>query len=319
MKTKKKRNRLILCLCSIFVLIASIFSFIPLSKDAHIVKADSVFSDYSFTGSNITSKTTFTNGNFTVNLFDKYDITPGYWFVSNSFIPENTGSAENYFISNYILVDGLDSVYISGNKTIGTSNVFYDADKVPFYRHTQLKGAIPVPDGAVYMRFNTYLSDLEHGDIYVTPGSTAPNMNMDVNYQFDFYNPIIANTETSHLFCNTSLYDSFGYYYRLLPPDPNALLVPPDGVTALWYPYVPPYDDSGLILWPFTTRPFTYYRYDTSTSTYDKSYSFNLYYAFFFDGITNVSTANRYFKSDVVRINLGSYLDYSSYFDYGAT
>lgn len=49
---KKKKNRIILCLCSIFVLVASIFSFIPLVKESKQVYADSVDVSYSFEGSN---------------------------------------------------------------------------------------------------------------------------------------------------------------------------------------------------------------------------------------------------------------------------
>lgn len=58
MNTNKKRNRIILCLCSIMVLFASVFAFIPLNKESKIVKADTISSTATFTGSSVTFTST---------------------------------------------------------------------------------------------------------------------------------------------------------------------------------------------------------------------------------------------------------------------
>lgn len=51
MYTIKKRNRIVLCLCSILVMFASIFAFIPLNKETKVVKADTVDTSYQFISS----------------------------------------------------------------------------------------------------------------------------------------------------------------------------------------------------------------------------------------------------------------------------
>lgn len=53
MNTIKKRNRIVLCLCSILVMFASIFAFIPLNKENKTVYADTVTNTYTFNGSNL--------------------------------------------------------------------------------------------------------------------------------------------------------------------------------------------------------------------------------------------------------------------------
>ena len=104
------------------------------------------------------------------NLFNKDDIIKGYWFVQSGYEPTKESGSEVYFISNYCLVKGLSQVYLSGEKTAGTSNIFYDENKVPFARVSQQKGLIEVPDGAVYMRFNALISDLEN-DLMLEAGN----------------------------------------------------------------------------------------------------------------------------------------------------
>ena len=57
MNTKKKRNRIILCLCSIMILVASIFAVIPFNNESKVVKADTVDVLYDFHGSNFATPT----------------------------------------------------------------------------------------------------------------------------------------------------------------------------------------------------------------------------------------------------------------------
>jgi len=106
-KTQKK-NRIILVLCSIFILIASIFSFIPLTNDTKIVNADSVDISYDFIGSNFTLPT-YVMGlrQGTVDSYKRYGTS--FINVSFSFNVSSSNSSVLTKQSTHVLSDDLNS------------------------------------------------------------------------------------------------------------------------------------------------------------------------------------------------------------------
>lgn len=320
MKTKKKKNRIILCLCSIIVLVASVFAFIPMNKETKTVYADTVTSDYSFSGSNISSKTTFTNFKY-ANLFD------------NSFRQGNFSSdtVSNRLFSDYsvrLTAGKVYTVVTDLDTSIFRYAVNYSLEPYPVPINYYDLGWVYLSSFSFVPSVDSYLgipisyrdnSDITLDDIadfnFMVIEGYYDN-NTQVNYEFDFYNPISNGKKLSSLYHSTSIYDTYGNYYRILPHDPDNILSGPDGITNFVWNPIPPYDDSQDILFYFTTIAKTYYKYDISTSTFDESISLNLYYAFFFNGTADVLDSERFFSADVVRINIGSYLDYGSYFNY---
>lgn len=105
-----------------------------------------------------------------VNLFDKDSAFIGYELDGNNGqIHENS----MWYSSDYIPVEELQTYYLSGEKTGGQSNCFYDENKI--FLSTQrlvITGAIETPENAKYMRINGFISELDN-HIKIEKGSTA--------------------------------------------------------------------------------------------------------------------------------------------------
>lgn len=182
MNTKKKRNRIILCLCSILVLVASIFAVIPFNKETQVVKADTFVDTYSFTGSPLYTKINtlvndeLSNSQYDISLLYKFS-TDSLGYINTigfSFTFYNGGiHSRNYNISNtlgyfdYLLtLDGVNHTYrffyqFSSSRLMGKpirfelhcdndaygvftySVTYFDADNNFLLLHHLFKGATP--------------------------------------------------------------------------------------------------------------------------------------------------------------------------------
>lgn len=103
------------------------------------------------------------------NLFNKNAV------LKNHEINGNVGeiiSSPNYWVSDYIRVAGMSSVYISNTKTTGSSNIFYDSNYNILSISPKTNGVLSIPSNAVYMRCNGLMSELEN-DIQIEEGSVA--------------------------------------------------------------------------------------------------------------------------------------------------
>ena len=335
-------------LITLLLLMVCLFYFVPMFQNNKIVHADTVTNNYSFSGSNISSKTTFSNGLFSQNLFNA---TSSEKVVNGLTLSADTsqlyingvtiaGSINKFGGSS--LKAGTYSMcfeVVSGSPEINLIFCLYIADTTN--RPTTQQVVLTPTSSQDYKTFtlNEDYADLRMG-VYIGSNSggvslndvvvkyqiiegSNPNYNFQpyqdstyLNYEFDIYNPVFNGNQSSYLYIDTSIYDSSGNYYRILPPDPDNVLSAPDGVTDFKFPVIPPYDESSGVLYYLTTYAVSYYKFNTSTSLFDESTNFNLYYAFFFDGTSSVLDSERFFKADIMRINIGSYMDYSSYFSY---
>lgn len=103
------------------------------------------------------------------NIFDKYSVLNGYELVnSNGNVSPNSG----WFVSDYIEVEPNKSYYLSGNRTYGSTNAFYDENKNYIGYASGIKGLINTPANAKYMRFNGRLSELNN-NIQLEKGTVA--------------------------------------------------------------------------------------------------------------------------------------------------
>ena len=107
-----------------------------------------------------------------LNLFDTNAVTRGYSLSSSN--GENLPDAL-WYVSDYINVQGLSSVIISGIRDSGQSNCFYDANKTFISTYKAIKGYIPVPSNAVYMRINGLISQLGDGYTNISLGDIVHN------------------------------------------------------------------------------------------------------------------------------------------------
>ena len=103
------------------------------------------------------------------NLFNKDAV------LKNHEINGNNGTivaSTDYWVSDYIRVVGMSSVYISSTKTTGSSNVFYDNNYNILSILSKTNGVLSIPSNATYMRCNGLMSELEN-DIQIEEGSIA--------------------------------------------------------------------------------------------------------------------------------------------------
>ena len=107
-----------------------------------------------------------------LNLFDANAVVRGYSLSSSN--GENLPDAL-WYVSDYINVQGLSSVIISGIRDSGQSNCFYDANKTFISTYKAIKGYIPVPSNAVYMRINGLQSQLGDGYTNISQGDIVHN------------------------------------------------------------------------------------------------------------------------------------------------
>ena len=103
----------------------------------------------------------------TLNMFNEADITRGVSLSS----ADGSGLVDSlWYVSDYIDVRGLSGVLIEGNRDSGQSNCFYDESKNFISTYKAIKGYIPVPSNAVYMRINGLISQLGEGYTNITQG-----------------------------------------------------------------------------------------------------------------------------------------------------
>lgn len=98
------------------------------------------------------------------NLFNPNAISKGYELNQNG----STSPNNNYWVSDYIKVDGGKSYYLTkGLSKNGVSNCFYDANKTFISSVSKNEGLLTTPSNARYVRFNgtdTQLIMFNEGD-----------------------------------------------------------------------------------------------------------------------------------------------------------
>lgn len=103
------------------------------------------------------------------NLFNKNNIQSGSELLSTTLYAQPNS---DYYISDYIEITPGQTYYLSGNKTRGTTNIFYNENKVPVSSYAAATGTIPIPNSATYIRFNGRLNELDN-NIQLEQGSKA--------------------------------------------------------------------------------------------------------------------------------------------------
>lgn len=103
------------------------------------------------------------------NLFNKANILSGYELVSTE--AEIQANAE-WYVSDFIPVTPGVTYFLSG-KTSGTNNIFYDADKKKIDGIGATTGALLIPNGAKYMRFNGRLTEIDTVQLEIGDEATA--------------------------------------------------------------------------------------------------------------------------------------------------
>lgn len=93
------------------------------------------------------------------NLFDKTNVEIGKELISTT---GQTDSNANWYTSEYIEILPSTNYYLSGQKTKGGANCFYDKDKNFISTVTAVIGLITSPSNAYYIRFNGYLTELDN-------------------------------------------------------------------------------------------------------------------------------------------------------------
>ncbi len=101
------------------------------------------------------------------NLFNKKKALIGYELVSNE---AGIQANAEWYVSDFISVTPGVTYFLSG-KTSGTNNIFYDVDKNKIDGIGATTGALLVPDGIKYMRFNGKLSEID--TVQLEQGTTA--------------------------------------------------------------------------------------------------------------------------------------------------
>ena len=87
------------------------------------------------------------------NLFDKDKITTGKFLYDNGYAALD----DDYFISDYIQIEGGEQYYIQVLQTNGASNVFYDLNKNALdksYSNKVDNGGFTAPESAAYIRLS---------------------------------------------------------------------------------------------------------------------------------------------------------------------
>lgn len=102
------------------------------------------------------------------NLFDKNKVVNNYELASG-------GASINYndtwYVSDYIVVEPNTVYYLSGTKTAGSTNAFYDSNKTLISSTSLVKGQLTTPANTKYIRFNGKKDELN--DIMLEQNSTA--------------------------------------------------------------------------------------------------------------------------------------------------
>lgn len=105
----------------------------------------------------------------TKNLFDKDSVNEGYELQSSD---GSMTSNSAWYVSDYIPVTPNTTYYLSGNRTFGSTNAFYDKDKKFIAYTSAIVGRFTAPSNAYYVRFNGRLNELDN-NIQLEEGSFA--------------------------------------------------------------------------------------------------------------------------------------------------
>lgn len=145
----------------------------------------------------------------TLNMFNENAVIRGYSLSSS------TGeilSDSIWYVSDYIDVQGLSSVIISGIRDSGQSNCFYDANKTFISTYKAIKGYIPVPSNAVYMRINGLISQLGDGYTNISQGNIVHENIIQGMAGVELWNnPNKSSSFTSQTITLSSSFANFDY------------------------------------------------------------------------------------------------------------
>ena len=103
------------------------------------------------------------------NLFNKNAVLKNCELLNNG---ADVGYNILWFVSDYIEVEPNTIYYLSGNRTGGTTNAFYDENKTFISYVSKITGDITTPSNAKYIRFNGRLSEIDN-NIMLEQNSTA--------------------------------------------------------------------------------------------------------------------------------------------------
>lgn len=162
-------------------------------------------------------------------LIDKNIYSADNYLANQELLSGVASPRTNWFVSDFIKVEGLTSYYIL-NKTTGTQNAFYDSDYNYITTISRTSGVVEAPEGAKYMRINGELSDLNNIKIVpylykinITLG--ALQLNKIADYKDYIYNrdgewyihKEIGNSTVTSLTRNTTSNSNYNRWYKALP------------------------------------------------------------------------------------------------------
>ena len=154
------------------------------------------------------------------NLFNKDAVLKNHEINGNN---GTIAASTDYWVSDYIRVVGMSSVYISSTKTSGSSNVFYDNNYNILSISSKTNGVLSIPSNAVYMRCNGLMSELEN-NIQIEEGSVATEYqayngpivhDKQLNEQLSNYLPLSGGAMTGQIKLHTNGFrtnSDDGYY-----------------------------------------------------------------------------------------------------------
>lgn len=162
-------------------------------------------------------------------LIDKNIYSADNYLANQELFSGVASPKTNWFVSDFIKVEGLTSYYIL-NKTTGIQNAFYDSDYNYITTIRMTSGVVEAPEGAKYMRINAELSDLNNIKIVpylykinITLG--ALQLNKIADYKDYIYNKDgewyihkeIGNSTVTSLIRNSTNNSNYNIWYKALP------------------------------------------------------------------------------------------------------
>lgn len=239
MNTIKKRNRIVLCLCSILVMFASIFAFIPLVKnDKMVVKADSVTTTYDFQSSYLFYPTAYfvNNGNsficqqfnnFVKFRFHFYSYADGYYhFEFDDLVIYNVNAVDNSQMYSYsCLARDNDTGQLYDTITFDNTNLrwFYlftnesETLQYPWYSfglfNMQVSSMNLSPNFiSLTLKTTTYNSDYNFVNL-VYKDSNGESLTINIAYSIkDTTSTIYTLSERTYYFANPNNFIDNEYY-----------------------------------------------------------------------------------------------------------
>lgn len=219
MKKKKRKNRVILAICSMFIAVMSIFAFIPFNNDKQVVKADTVDVNYSFYGSDLY---------YVASTYFRYDIenniygynSPCFGNFTFRIFKDNNNLSFNLFGNLYTGTSIADNQYLAEYQTnINVVNtdwqfIYIDAvnlnvnAKLPIEYYVNSMDFIP----DIY-RVSIYSNTVHHEDTYYRYYTHVRYYDVNDNYiDFAFFFITDPSTTNGQNFVNHFTYDDREYY-----------------------------------------------------------------------------------------------------------